>query len=186
MPEFNEFLPFKTIDEIIDEITELITGGTNPLVTFIEVGVDYLYDENFDYQKITFRTSVAKVSVFQENSTGTYEMPILQGRRYWLKVNHVTEKILNPGFRNLINIQKELMIIKKVTTANPFDFFSLNEAQYIEHKSFLAGINASNKKSILEDDDDEDNGYEQTNIDFEVNLNLGFNKDYDVKWGLGE
>ena len=186
MPEFNEFLPFKTIDEIIDEITELITGGTNPLVTFIEVGVDYLYDENFDYQKITFRTSVAKVSVFQETSTGTYEMPILQGRRYWLKVNHVTEKILNPGFRNLINIQKELMIIKKVTTANPFDFFSLNEAQYIEHKSFLAGISASENGSGIDlsvDDINEINEYEQNDEIDDLKLVLDFNSDYHINWG---
>ena len=185
MPEFNEFLPFKTIDEIIDEITALITGGTNPLVTFIEVGVDYLYDENFSYQKITFRNSVAVISEFQESSTGTYEMPVMNGRRYWLKVDRTTEKILNPGFRNLINIQKELMIIKKVTTANPFDFFSLNEAQYIEHKSALKNL-VDAIKTIDLSDDDNDNNYEDTQIDLDVNLNLGFNKDYDVKWGLGE
>lgn len=193
MPEFNEMLPFKTIDETIDEITEIINAGYLPLTTFLEIGVDYLYDDTYHYQKITYRNSVAPINEFQQNNNGIYTMPILGNRRYWLKVNRITEKILNPGFRNLINIQKELLLIKNVTSANPFDFFSLNQAQYEEHKSWIAGINASEqRKLLLESLQDEINEIEGSeydekgDYDFSVNLNLGYEPGYDVNWGMGE
>jgi len=186
MPNFDEFLPFKTLDETINEITDIINAGNNPLYVHLEIGTAFLFDDQYNYQKITYRSTLQRTNDFVEPGTDSYFIPVFQGKRYWLKTSKISEKLLNPGFQNLTNIQRELLTIKGIVTVNPYDALSVIQWQYADMMSNITTINSfNNNKSQIDTSGIDDDGYKNENDfdGFDSNIGLVGVEGYVIDWG---